>query len=154
MMKTVSWKAALKNGVVTGVISFAAFAIFTCFLNYFILDGITFYESANAAINGISFTTVNIIYVVLSAIVPVIFLRYEKIKFLLLNSGIAFVVFEVLALLLTVLIMYGIVNIFGLYVQYTFEILSYALVMVPVGSVLGTVIAIIINAILNEKKLS
>lgn len=149
--KITTWKSTVTQGLRLGSISFLLLTIFTCFLHYIILSGESYIGKSeiNDIINGISFCTVNVLCGILATVVPIFFLRYTRITFLIL---ILFISSCTYLLLYIVCVCCGEFISFGLlYPMEEFDTIIYALISFPVGSCVGTMVSVITNTVINNK---
>lgn len=149
-MRIDSWKKSVNYGLLYAVITFGVFTVFTCFVHYILLQGEEFIGKDETVyyIRGISFYTVNAVGVVLSMMVPILFLRYKSIKYLPLNLLVSSIFY---CLLYIVFLCFGEIISFGLlYPLENFDTIIYAIIAFPIGSFIGSIIAIVINAV-NKK---
>ena len=144
-MKTIkidSWKRANTSALVQVVVS-----VLVCILYHFIIFILTGGEEfvgkqpTKEVINGIRYDVVLIVSGVLAGIVPIVFLKYKNIKFLFLYIPLSILYYLVIMFLFMCIIEdYNV-----------FDLINYAITSIPVGSLIGTVIAIFINYF-NKKK--
>lgn len=145
-MKTIkidSWKKANNSALVQVVVS-----VLVCILYHFIIYILTGGEEfvgkqpTKEVINGIRYDVVLIVCGVLAGIIPIVSLKYKNIKFLFLYIPLSILYYLVIMFLVLCIIEdYNV-----------FDLMNYAITSIPRGSLIGTVIAIIINAIKNRKE--
>lgn len=147
-MKLNSWKKSILIGILCGAISYALYMLLlfgVSYLNHW--QSYWNYTTLENAGKVLSWNMVVIIGVILSSLVPIICLRFEKIRF---------VFGYILCSLLAFLWLYGMTNT----VAVTFwqgvstplsswDSLMYLLVVFPVGSVIGTIAAFALH-LLNK----
>ena len=145
-MKTIkidSWKKANNSALVQVVVS-----VLVCILYHFIIYILTGGEEfvgkqpTKEVINGIRYDVVLIVCGVLAGIIPIVSLKYKNIKFLFLYIP--------LSILYYLVIMFLVICIIEDY--NVFDLINYVITSIPIGSLIGTVIAIIINTIKNRKE--
>ncbi len=145
-MKTIkidSWKKANNSALVQVVVS-----VLVCILYHFIIYILTGGEEfvgkqpTKEVINGIRYDVVLIVCGVLAGIIPIVSLKYKNIKFLFLYIPLSILYYFVIMFLVICIIEdYNV-----------FDLINYAITSIPIGSLIGTVIAIIINTIKNRKE--
>lgn len=146
-MKQDSWKKSLKMGAIAGAISFGVYMLLvlgTGFLtqwqSFFGAD-LTMQRS-----DAYSWEICAAVGVILSSLVPVCTLRYEKIKYIFLYIPISLLAFVWL---------YGVILAAWLTINpawcpfTTLDALSYLMIAIPIGSVIGTLVAMGIH-LLNK----
>lgn len=154
-MKITSGKKAILIGFFYAVLIFVIYIGFTYMINYltggkpFVTKGETF-----EFINGISFGLVKITGIVLSAIIPMLLLRYRSVDAFMLCIFIAIICY----IILFVVMVFGILS--SLPVELildcplnTFDAMIYGLVIFPIGSIIGMIGTGIINSFINRKKI-
>lgn len=153
-MKINSWKKASICGIKFALIYFVIFIVCTCLLTGFILRGESFAEHpSNQVINGISFQMAYYFYVIVATIIPVILVRYTKIKFLFLSMVIYFFIYVCIGVIFLLSVLLFNVNILGLISAcYLIEMGDFCLLAFPQGLFLGTVITVILNTIINKRR--
>lgn len=152
MIRINSWKQSVKSGLLNGIITSVLLTIFVCFVHYVLLGQEEFIGKAETLdhIGIFSFKVIQIVGALLSACVPIFLLRYSKFKFLYLY---AFLSSALYVLLYIFLLFFGEIISFGfLYPMENFDTIVYACVSFPIGSVIGTIISIIINSMNNKKQ--
>ena len=142
-MKIVSWKNSITVGLLNALITFTMLTVFVCFTHYVLLNGEEFIGKDKTVyiINGISFYSLSVIGVILSAFVPIIFLKFKSAKYLItycICSSIIYVILYIIFVLFGEIISFGF-----LYPMENFDTIIYAAFIFPLGSAMGTVIAII-----------
>lgn len=140
-----SWKSGAIQGLKLGIISFLLLTLFVCLFYYLIFGGQSYIGKAGTIYinNGVPFTVAEIIFAALAAVVPIVFLRYTKIKFLI---PALFVSMCTYLLLYILCVLFGEIISFGLlFPMEEFDTIVYALIDFPIGSCIGTVISIVIN---------
>ncbi len=146
-MKQDSWKKSLKMGVLSGAISFGVYVLLvlttgavTQWQSFFGID------LTMQRIGMFSWEICAAIGVILASLVPVITLRYEKIKYIFLYIPISLLAFVWL---------YGVTLAIWLTINpawcpfTTLDALSYLMIAIPIGSVIGTLVAMGIH-LLNK----
>ena len=142
-MKIVSWKNSITVGLLNALITFTMLTVFVCFTHYVLLNGEEFIGKDKTVyiINGISFYSLSVIGVILSAFVPIIFLKFKSAKYLItycICSSIIYVILYIIFVLFGEIISFGF-----LYPMENFDTIIYAAFIFPLGSAMGTVISII-----------
>ncbi len=151
-MKVSSWKGAMCAGGISGLLVFVSCVIYTHII--FLLTGgesfVTKFETLTE-INGIPLLGAQIMGAVVAATVCAVFLRYTSFKFVAL-----YVVSGCVAYIATVFIVFfGAMSYLGLFADgpmNSFDFLFYMLETFPLGAGAGTVIAIVINTIRNNRR--
>ncbi|MBR2472195.1 MAG: hypothetical protein IKB55_05880 [Clostridia bacterium] len=142
-------RRAVISGLITGILH-----IVYCFAVFIITDGRFFieYDKTNEIINGFSFTAFKYIGIVLAALIPIILCRVSNIKeflkYVLLSCLCCLAVYAFEGIF--IIIGYKLLNIFNIYIDFplcTWDAIVLALEYLPVGSILGTFISIIIMLI-------
>ncbi|MCI5893453.1 MAG: hypothetical protein MRZ66_08675 [Clostridiales bacterium] len=146
-MKISSWKKSTTVALLNALITFAVLTVFVCFIYYVFLNGEEFIGKDKTVyiINGISFYSLILIGVILSAFVPIIFLKFEAAKYLItycICSSIIYVILYIFFLSFGEIISFGF-----LYPLENFDTMIYAVFSFPLGSAIGTVISIAIHFI-------
>ena len=146
-MKISSWKKSTTVALLNALITFAVLTVFVCFIYYVFLNGEEFIGKDKTVyiINGISFYSLILIGVILSAFVPIIFLKFEAAKYLItycICSSIIYVILYIFFLSCGEIISFGF-----LYPLENFDTMIYAVFSFPLGSAIGTVISIAIHFI-------
>lgn len=151
-MKIDSWKKATINGILFRIIYFAVFIVCICLLTGFVLQGESFSDHpADQIVNGISFQFAFYCYVVIALIIPIIIVRYTRIKYLLFNILLYFFTYFCLGIIFLLSILFFEIDLPKLIsVRYFIEMGDFCLLAFPTGLFFGTVIAIIINTIRNK----
>lgn len=151
-MKINSWKQALKSGILSGIILFVEYVAFVFIMSY-LTDGQTFikYDITIEKIGIIYFDFVTILGVILFSTVPVIILRYQKIKYIFL-----YVLSGTLVLIVLYCLVWGILQLIYCILDdiiycplNTFDGVYYAILLFR-GSGMGVLLALIINLIKNK----
>ena len=92
-------------------------------------------------VNGIRYDVVLVICGILSGVIPILLLRYEKSKFLTLYLPMSIIYYFILMLLCVFFV-----------IDDNFDLITYAIISVPIGSFIGTMIAILINLYRRNNK--
>ncbi len=116
------------------------------------MQGESFAEHpAKPIVNGVSFQKAYYFYVIVSSIIPIILVRYTRVKYVFLNILIYFSVHISMAIIFLLFVLFFNVDILGLIsINYLIEMGDFCLLAFPEGLFYGTVIAVIINAIRNK----
>ena len=142
-MKIVSWKNSITVGLLNALITFTMLTVFVCFTHYVLLNGEEFIGKDKTVyiINGISFYSLIVIGVILSAFVPIIFLKFKSAKYLITYCICSSIIYVILYI---IFVLFGeIISLGFLYPMENFDTIIYAAFIFPLGSAMGTVIAII-----------
>ena len=150
-MKMISWKKSITVGLLNALITFAMLTVFVCFIYYVFLNGEEFIgkDKTVYVINGISFYSLIVIGIILSAFVPIIFLKFESAKYLITYCICSSMMY---AILYIIFLSFGEMISFGfLYPLENFDTIVYAVFSFPLGSAIGTVISIAIHFIKKKR---
>ena len=141
-VKIDSWKNANKSALIQAVLS-ALFCIIYTYVIMFFTGGEEFVgkHPTYEIVNGIRYDVVLIICGILSGVIPILLLRYEKSKFLILYLPMSIIYYFVLMLLCVFFV-----------IDDNFDLITYAIISVPIGSFIGTMIAILINLYRRNNK--
>ena len=141
-VKIDSWKNANKSALIQAVLS-ALFCIIYTYVIMFLTGGEEFVgkHPTYEIVNGIRYDVVLVICGILSGVIPILLLRYEKSKFLTLYLPMSIIYYFVLMLLCVFFV-----------IDDNFDLISYAIISVPIGSFIGTMIAMLINLYRRNNK--
>ena len=142
-MKIVSWKNSITVGLLNALITFTMLTVFVCFTHYVLLNGEEFIGKDKTVyiINGISFYSLIVIGVILSAFIPIIFLKFKSAKYLITYCICSSIIYVILYI---IFVLFGeIISLGFLYPMENFDTIIYAAFIFPLGSSMGTVISII-----------
>lgn len=133
--RIISWKVSLKSALMQAFLS-AFFCIIYTYIILILTGGEEFIDKADSyeKINGIQYDAVLLICGIMASLIPILLLRYNSIKYLLLFIPIS-ILFYIVLMLLCVFF----------FIDDNFDLISYALSSVPIGSAVGTLVAIIFN---------
>ncbi len=136
MNKTInSWKAANKTAFIQAVLTVILCVVYTYVIT-FLTGGEGFVEkhASYEALNGISHTQALVCCGCLVSLIPIVMLRVSKIKFAWL--------YVPMSLLYYLALMFICV---GFIIDDNFDLIVYAITSVPVGTLSGMIIAVLIN---------
>ena len=141
-VKIDSWKNANKSALIQAVLS-ALFCIIYTYVIMFFTGGEEFAgkHPTYEIVNGIRYDVVLVISGILSGVIPILLLRYEKSKFLTLYLPMSIIYYFVIMLLCVFFV-----------IDDNFDLITYAITSVPIGSFIGTMIAILINLYRRNNK--
>lgn len=153
-MKINSGKKAVVVGLVCGTCIFVAYVLFTCFMHY-LLGGEHFVhkDETRTVINGVSFNAVRAVAVAISAVIPILLIRYKDIG----NYGISIFV-------MAGVYVFYLVGGFALMSSMPLEavlscpmnsldaILVYGISSFPLGAFMGILVNAGINFLINKRK--
>lgn len=140
-----SFRKIVKQGIKSGSLSFAVLTVFSCFAYWVLLGGNEFVSKQESlkSINGISHNFLIICVGILAVFVPVFTLKYKQGIDILTHCVISSIVYFVLAFAGS---SFGASLTFGiLYPLGTFDAIPYIIFGVPIGSLVGTIIAVFKN---------
>ena len=154
MIKINSTKKIILAGLIYGIVVFVVYILYTSTINW-VLGGENFIykDGTRAVINGLSFVTTQIGATVLSALIPIILLRYQNTDY-----------YEASALIATVIY---IAMLWGMFIapavsEFWFEVISnsamnsfdaivYGVVNFPLGALIGLLVNLGVNSLVNKK---
>ena len=142
IIKIDSWKNANKSALMQAISS-ALFCIVYTYVIMIFTGGEEFVgkQPTQEIVNGIRHDVVLVICGILSGVIPIVLLRYEKSKFLVLYLPMSIIYYFVVMLLCVLFV-----------IDDNFDLLAYTLTSVPIGSFIGTIIAILINLYRRNNK--
>ena len=132
-----SWKSAVISACFQAFLSVLLCVAYSYII--FLLTGGRWFinkDISHEVINGIRFDVVLAVCGVLESLIPIILLSYNKVKFLILYIPVSIVFY--LALMFFC-------------IDSSFDVLNYAILPVPIGSLAGTIAAVIITTYRNLK---
>lgn len=143
IIKIDSWKNANKSALLQTVVSVLVCVVYS-YIIVLLTGGEEFVgkQPTKEIINGIRFDITLVVCGILAGIVPIILLKYTKLKFMILYLP--------LGILYYLVILFSYVCIFDAY--NIFDLIFYAITSIPIGSLVGTIIAIFINQYRNNNK--
>lgn len=152
-MKVNSNKKAVVAGVILGTCVFFAYALFTCFL-YYLLNGENFVYKGETRdiINGISFNVVKNVAVVISAVTPILLIRYKKIAHYGLSIFIAMILYIVYFVVYFVCLSSMPIEMALKFPMNSFDALIYGIFNFPLGAIIGILLNCGINFLHNKKQ--
>ncbi len=139
-LKIISWNSSLKSALIQSFLSVVFCIVYTYVISIF-TGGEEFVgkHPTYKAVNGIRYDVVLIICGVMASFIPILLLRYSSIKYLLVFIPLSILLYIVLMLLCILFV-----------IDDNFDLISYAVSSVPIGSAVGTLCAIIFNQIKNK----
>ena len=142
IIKIDSWKKANKSALVQALLS-VLFCIVYTYVIMFFTRGEEFVgkQPTQEIVNGIRHDVVLVVCGILAGLIPILFLRYKNAKFLISYLPMSIIYYFVFMFLCV-----------GFIIDDNFDLIIYALIPVPIGSFIGTVIAIFINRFNNRKQ--
>lgn len=137
-----SWKNANKSAIMQAVLS-ALFCIIYTYVIMIFTGGEEFVgkQPTQEIVNGIRHDVVLVICGILSGVIPIVLLRYEKAKFLTLYLPMSIIYYFVVMLLCVFFV-----------IDDNFDLITYALISVPIGSFIGTTISVLFNLFRGKNK--
>ena len=161
-MRIKNWRNAVLSGIISAAATILACIIFTYVLDI-LLRGKNFAgKEFTSVINGISFIAVQITGGIISALIPLLILRYSSSKFLFAYLPVSVSIYLALCLAiqfgLSQWILYELHantkgSIFYNSPLNSFDYLCYCVFTFPIGATVGTMLSIVINEIRNRKSL-
>lgn len=145
-MKVVSYEKSLIVGTIIGAIQIIFLTIFMAIILY-LTDGEEFFykEGMSKQIGNIHLDDVDKIGYTVAAIIPLIILRYNSVKYLL-----PLMISSIFSYCITFYVLNGILYyIFSCNVLGGLDILHFGGWVFPVGTLYGTALSVIINTIIN-----
>lgn len=142
-LKITSWKGSVKSALMQSLLSMLFCVIYT-YIILFLTGGEEFIGKAHTyeEINGIRHSFVLVICGIIAALIPIILLRYDSMRYLLAYIPLSIMFYIGLSILIVVFI-----------IGNNFDMIGYALSSVPIGSGGGTLVALIINTFNNKRGL-
>lgn len=134
-VKIDSWKNANKSALIQACLS-VLFCIVYTYAIMFLTGGEEFVgkQPTQETVNGIRHDVVLVVCGILAGLIPMIMLRYTKAKFLGLYLPMSVSYYLIIMFLCVLLV-----------IDSNFDLITYALTSVPIGSFVGTIIAVLIN---------
>ena len=154
MIKINSIKKSILTGLLYGIVTFAVYVLYTHIINWMLGGEYFIYkDETRAIVNGISLVSTQIIATILSALIPIVLLRYKNASYYTASVFIAGVVYIVL--LAAIFIAPGIsrfwYEIIAESPMNSFDALFYGIFYIPLGAVIGVLINSGINFLANKK---
>lgn len=154
-MKIDSWRKMIQYGFIHSVIIMLTYVCFCCIV-YALVDGQYFINkgATEEILNGISFNTIRIVGVGISALANVLLLRYTHFKYLfvyIIVRSMSYIALYAL-IFLGMSVAFDILGDLSNFPLNTFDSIYYALAIFPLGSVIGIIIAVVINTIRNMQQ--
>ena len=136
IIKIDSWKKANKSALMQATLSVLFCIVYTYVVMIF-TKGEEFVskQPTQEIVNGIRHDIVLVICGILAGLIPIILLRYTESKFLSLYFPMSIIYYFVIMLLCVLFV-----------IDDNFDLITYALTSVPIGSCIGNVFAILINS--------
>ena len=152
-LKIDSNKKAVIAGVLLGTCVFFAYAIFTCLL-YYLLGGENFVYKGETrdVVNGISFNIVQIMAVVISAVIPILLIRYKKMEHYELCVFIAIVLYALYFIVYFICLSAMPVEMALGFPMNSFDALIFGIFNFPLGAIIGIMLNIGVNFLINKKQ--
>lgn len=158
-MQADTWKKAVLCGVIYGALTLVAYIVFTCAV-YYIMGGETFIykDETRETLNGISFTALEIIGGLVSALIPVFFIRCKTVGNYLISIGSGIITYAlgfVIVYAIMFLIFFFVLSAGAEYCIFplnTFDFLFYGIAVFPTGAFAGMAVTAVVNCIINMKK--
>jgi len=149
-LKITNQKKAVVSGILAGIYIILA-GVVMMYIFSTLTMGESFYSNGEI-ING--FTHFQFVFVMglIVAIVSFFSLKYDNKEYLFLYISWLIMSYILIQFLLILIINLNNFNM-KLTPLYTFDYIGYALIPIPIGSIIGTIIAIITNSIRNKKRL-
>lgn len=142
IIKIDSWKKANKSALMQATLSVLFCIVYTYVIMIFTRgEEFVSKQPTQEIVNGIRHDIVLVMCGVLAGLIPIILLRYTESKFLSLYLPMSFIYYFVIMLLCVLFV-----------IDDNFDLITYALASVPIGSCVGTVFAILINLYRRDKK--
>ena len=152
-MKINSIKKTVLSGLIYGIVTFALYVLYTSVINL-ILGGENFIykDQTRDIINGLSFVATQIIATILSALVPIILLRYKNTTYYIASIFVSVIIY--IALLSGVFLAPGFSEICFeiITAMNSFDAIVYGIFNFPLGSIIGIIINVGVNFLLNRKQ--
>ena len=141
-IKIDSWKKANKSALIQGLLS-VLFCIAYTYIIMLFTGGEEFAgkQATKDVINGIRHDVVLCVCGVFAGLIPLLLLRYAIAKFLISYIPLSSVYYIILILFCVLLV-----------IDDNFDLITYALLPIPIGSCVGTAIAILINCFINKRQ--
>lgn len=151
MLKIDSSKKAIVAGVILGFCVFFAYALFTCLLHY-LFNGEHFIDkgATKESINGISFSVVQSIAVVISAVIPILLIRYKKVDYYVLSIFIAVALYILFFVIYIVYVGAMPIEKALKFPMNSFDALYYGIFNFPLGAVIGILVNAVVNFFVNK----
>lgn len=142
IIKIDSWKKANKSALMQATLSVLFCIVYTYVIMIFTRgEEFVSKQPTQEIVNGIRHDIVLVMCGILAGLIPIILLRYTESKFLSLYLPMSFIYYFVIMLLCVLFV-----------IDDNFDLITYALTSVPIGSCVGTVFAILINLYRRDKK--
>ena len=139
-IRIISWKSSFKSALLQAFLSAFFCVIYSCIVLWLTGgEGFIGKVATHEEINGIRHDVVLLICGIMASFIPILLLRYKSIKYLLLFIPMS-ILFYIALMLLCVLFV----------IDDNFDLISFALTSIPIGSAVGTFVTIIFNQIKNK----
>jgi len=151
-LKIDSNKKAVISGVLLGTCVFCAYALFTCLL-YYLLGGENFVYKGETrdVVNGISFNVVQIMAVVISAVIPILLIRYKKIYYYELSVFIGIALYALYFIAYFVCLSSMPIEMALRFPMNSFDAIIFGIFNFPFGAIIGIIINVGVNFLRNRK---
>ncbi len=154
-MKINSFRKSVLSGLIYGMLTFAVYVLYTSILNGILAgENFIYKDETRDIVNGLSFVTTQIIATILSALIPILLLRYKTISYYIASVFIAVSIYIIM--LLGMFIAPGFSNFFFEIIKgspmNSFDAIVYGIFNFPLGATIGILINVGINFILNKKQ--
>ena len=154
MIKINSAKKAILSGLIYGIVTFVIYVLYTSIINW-ILGGENFVykQETREVINGLSFVATQIFATILSALIPIILLRYKNTNYYIASIFVAVIIYIIM---LSVIFIAPGVSEFWFEVitespMNSFDAIVYGVVNFPLGALIGLLVNLGVNSLINKK---
>ena len=152
-MKIDSNKKAILAGALLGTCVFFAYVIFTCLLYYFMGgENFVYKGETRDIVNGISFNLVKIMSFVISAVIPILLIRYKKICYYELSVFIAVVLYALYFIAYFVCLSSMPIEMALKFPMNSFDAIIFGIFNFPLGAIIGILLNIGVNFLINKKQ--
>ncbi len=144
-MKTIridSWRKANKSALVQALFSALLCIAYTYIIMLFTgREEFVGKQPTQDVINGVRHSVVLVVCSILAGLIPLMLLRYTKAKFLISYIPLSSAYYVILILLCVLFV-----------IDDNFDLITYALFPIPIGSFTGTAVIILMNHFINQKQ--
>lgn len=148
-MKINTWKKAIIGGLLYGIGVFAVFVIYVFAFSHLLGgEGFIYKDETREVVNGISFTIVRTIAIVISAIIPIILFRYNDVDLYIICTFIAALMYAGCILFMFFCLRFEIVRTSPLN---SFDALFFGVIYFPSGSMCGIFVNGAVNYFINKR---
>ena len=142
IIKIDSWEKANKSALLQATLSVLFCIVYTYVIMIFTRgEEFVSKQPTHEIINGIRHDVILVLCGILAGLIPIILLRYTESKFLSLYLPMSIIYYFVIMLLCVLFV-----------IDDNFDLIAYTLTSVPIGSFIGTIIAILINLYRRNNK--